>query len=257
MERAIFTNEPEKHDLSNYNRLYFGNEFCQNNLIGLRKTREIVNLALDKGKKITFVTPFVTDNGLERIKRYFPIIPEGSEIVINDYGLLKFLADSNEDKFELVFGRLLSRQKRGPRIMQMKDKISRSAYRYFQGCNLGSIDEFLLEKRIKRAEVDNTIQGLLVKTKMKLSLYYPWVYVSTTRLCLLNGIDNLARKKIIICPCKHECGKYILTSDSFPLRMYLKGVTQYYHNDKFSSGMLKLIKNGLIDRVVWMPEMIV
>lgn len=105
------------------------------------------------------------------------------------------------------------------------------------------------EKNIERAEIDNTIQGFRIKSKMKLSLYYPWVYVSTTRLCLVNGIDDLSRKKISIGPCKRECHKYTLINDSFPVRMYLKGVTQFYHNDKRPKGDY--------DRIVWMPEMIV
>ena len=248
MEKAIFTNQPEKYDLTKYKRIYFCNEFCENNFISLARVKEIVTLAQREGKGITFVTPFVTDKGLKIMERYLHEIPKGSEVVFNDYGMLPLLTS-----FTPVFGRLLNRQKRGPRIVQLKGKIPRKGYDYFQSCNLDVIEPFLLEKGIHRAEIDNVIQGFKIKTSLNFSLYYLWVYVSTTRLCLLNGIDDISRKKVKIGPCKRECHKYTLVNNKFPLPIYLKGVTQFYFNDKRPEGKSK----GKYDRIVWMPEMIV
>ncbi|MFH1276711.1 MAG: hypothetical protein ABIH82_06385 [Candidatus Woesearchaeota archaeon] len=250
MEKAIFTNEPEKYDLTNYDRIYFGNEFCENNFISFERVKEIVKLVKDQKKEITFVTPFVTDKGLKVIENFLEEIPKGSEVVFNDYGVLSLIETFSQAKgFKPVFGRLLNRQKRGPRIVQLKDKLPQKGYEYFQHCNLDVMGDFLDSKNIQRAEIDNVIQEFKVKTKLNLSLYYPWVYVSTTRLCLVNGIENLARKKISICPCKRECHKYILVNDKFPLKLYQKGVTQFYFNDKLPS-------KGY-DRLVYVPEMIV
>lgn len=244
LEKAIFTNEPAKHDLSAYDRLYFGNEFCENNFLSLEQVNGIINFSREKCKKITFVTPFVTDKGMIAIERFLAVIPKGTEVVFNDYGVLPLLCD-----FTPVFGRLLNRQKRGPRIVQLQDKIPKKAFEYFQSCNLDSMEEFLRERNIERAEVDNVVQGIRTKTKLKLSLYYPYVYVSTTRLCLLNGIENIGRKKISIGPCQRECHKYTLVNRSFPLPLILKGVTQYYYHDQ-------LPEQGY-DRLVYMPEPIV
>lgn len=250
MERTIFTNEPEQYDLTPYQRIYFGNEFCENNFLSLERVKEIIAFAKVNHKKITFVTPFVTDKGLKMIKMFLAVLPLQTEVVFNDYGVLSLL-----DGFTPVFGRILNRQKRGPRIVQLEGKIPQKGYEYFQQCNLDVMGDFLREKKISRAEVDNVVQGFKIKTKLQLSLYYPWIYVSTTRLCLLNGIEDLSRKKISIKPCKRECHDYILTNDAFPLKLYQKGVTQYYFNDKLLSKQ-ELVKKG-VDRLVFMPEMIV
>ncbi len=248
MEKAIFTNDPEKYDLALYSRIYFGNEFCENNFLSLMRMREIIDLAKERNKQITFVTPFVTDKGLAYIKKMLELLPAKTEVVFNDYGVLPLLTE-----FTPIFGRILNRQKRGPRIVQLKGKIPSKGYDYFQHCNLEMMEEFLSSKNIFRAEVDNVIQEFKIKTSLKLSLYYPWVYVSTTRYCLLNGIEDLSRKRITIKPCNRECHKYTLVNKSFPLPLYLKGVTQYYFNDKKPDN---LAKKG-VDRIVYQPEMMV
>ncbi len=242
-ERAIFTNEPEQYDLSKYRRIYFGNEFCENNFLSYGQILAIILLAKKQGKELTFVTPFVTDKGLQVILKFLDLLPDRTEVVFNDYGLLPHL-----QRFTPVFGRLLNRQKRGPRIVQLQDKIPKKAWEHFQSSNLEAMEDFLWERDILRAEIDNVIQGFKIKTKLKLSLYYPYVYVSTTRMCLLNGIEDLSRKKISIKPCQRECHKYTPVNRSFPIPLLLKGVTQYYYNGK-------LPRKGF-DRLVFMPEMI-
>jgi hypothetical protein len=241
IEKAIFTNEPEKFDLSSYDRLYFGNEFCENNILDVDRVKEIMNrVEMD----LTFVTPYLTDFGIEKVRDTIKALPKGIEVVFNDYGLMHFL-----DGFTPVFGRLLNKQRRGPRIVDMKKKISKDAVKYFQSCNIKAMEMFLKKFGVNRAEVDNVIQGFSIKSKISLSLYYPYIYVSTTRLCLLNDIENVARKKIRIKKCKKECEKYVLENSKFPLKMILKGNTQFYFNDSIP-------KKGY-NRLVYMPEIII
>src|SRR3989344_7040351 len=122
MEKAIFTNEPEKYDLTKYKRIYFGNEFCENNFISLARVKEIVTLAQREGKGITFVTPFVTDKGLKIMERYLHEIPKGSEVVFNDYGMLPLLTS-----FPPALGGLLTRQKRGRGSFNLRGKYPEKA----------------------------------------------------------------------------------------------------------------------------------
>lgn len=244
IEKSIFTNEPWEYDLTDYERIYFGNEFCENNILSLERVNKIIEFIKSKDKKITFVTPYLSDKGIEKIKNILQIIPKGSEIVFNDYGLLKYLYE-----FTPIFGRLLNKQKRGPRIVDLKDKISKKSYKYFQQSNIPAIQKFLLSKNVKRAELDNVIQGIGFKSKLNLSLYYPYVYISTTRLCMLNDIENLARNKLKISNCKKECQKYLLENNKFPMKLFLKGNTQFYYNEE-------LPKKGY-DRLVFIPKIIV
>jgi len=239
MDKAIFTNKPWKYDLSSYDRVYFGNEFCEQNIIHPKKIIDYI-----KDKKFTYVTPFLTDKGIGIIRKNLRMIPKGTEVVFNDYGLLPYLK-----KHRPVYGRLLNKQKRGPRIVQLKKHISKETYSYFQKCNIDAMGPSLRRNKIYRAEIDNVIQGFKIETKLKLSLYFPYVYVSSSRACRLNDIENLARKQIRIKPCKKECNKYTFINDKFPLKMILHGNTQFYFNNKIP-------KKGY-DRLVFMPEIIV
>src|SRR3989338_9441650 len=143
IERAIFTNEHEQYDVTPYQRIYFGNEFCENNFLSLERVKKIIAFAKVNHKKITFVTPFVTDKGLKMIKTFLAVLPPQTEVVFNDYGVLSLL-----DGFTPVFGRILNRQKRGPRIVQLEGKIPQKGYEYFQHCNLDVMGDFLREKKI-------------------------------------------------------------------------------------------------------------
>lgn len=237
IEKAIFTNAPEKHDIKGFDRIYFGNEFCEENIMNVEKIKKIISI----DKKLTFVTPYLTNKGIERIKEILNIIPKKTEVVFNDYGLLKYLED-----FTPIFGRILNKQKRGPRILEMK--LTNKAKEYYQSSNIEMMEKFLFSKNVKRAEICNVIHGFKIKTKMKLSLYYPYVYVSTTRLCNMNNVEDLSRKKLKVDGCNHECLKYTLYNDAFAIKMILKGNTQFYEN-------FKIPKRGY-DRLVYIPEII-
>ncbi len=67
MEYAVFISKVEnlKYCDHNFSRLYFGNEFCQHLLPSVLEMEEALNFigALD----FTFVTPYVTDEGLMRL----------------------------------------------------------------------------------------------------------------------------------------------------------------------------------------------
>ncbi len=244
MEKAIFTNRPEKYDLAEYDRVYFGNEFCERRILSPAEVRKIISYCTEKNKRFTFVTPYCTDFGIEKIRKILRILPLGTEVVFNDFGLLEYLHD-----FEPVFGRVLNKQKRGPEIVLLKKHLPWRGYKYFQSCNIDAMQDFLLANKVQRAEICNVIQEFKIKSKLKLSLYYPYVYVSTTRLCMLNGVEDLIRKKLEIKPCCRECDKYLFHNEKFPLNLVLKGNTQFYFNDK--------IPRKGYDRLVYMPEIIV
>lgn len=264
MEKAVFVSKTAHLELANkqYARMYFGNEFCQN-LIPEEKELELAIETAEKNRqKFTLVTPYVTDKGLEKLAGLFKRLDEmenGAEVVVNDWGVLRVLNKKHKD-LEPVLGRLLNKMKRGPRILNVMDKLPETALCYFRNSNIGIAGYRRLLKKyaVKRIEFDNLLQGIEIDPRqgdipMSGSIYLPYAYLTTTRLCLTNGCDVIGESdKIGIFPCKKECQRYTfrLTHKDMPVPIILKGNTQFFRNEKLPEN---LEANG-IDRIVWQPE---
>lgn len=116
--------------------------------------------------------------------------------------------------------------------------------------------EFLIKNNILRIELDNLHQGIifdLSKSKVKASLYYPYGFISTTRLCPTANCDSKSKKILVVeQDCGFECKKYTfeLSLRNFPEPMKLKGNTYFYYINKIPDN----IKWKGIDRLVFQPE---
>ena len=180
----------------------------------------------------------------------------GSEVVFNDYGVWRVLR-SRYRGLDPVMGRLLNRMKRGPRLMTVIDKLPASTVDYFRGSNLSLpvLRRFLTEGGVGRVELDNVLQGMDFDLDgLKASLYWPYGYVTTTRLCLANSCDEPeSREKIGIFPCKRQCREYTfhLENEAMPLPLISKGNAVFFENDVLPANMAGL---G-IDRIVTEPEL--
>ena len=71
------------------------------------------------------------------------------------------------------------------------------------------IRQFLIRNGVRRVELDNLLQGIALdfsNSGMSASLYIPYAYITTTRLCLANSCDVEGREEEIdLSPCKKEC----------------------------------------------------
>lgn len=154
----------------------------------------------------------------------------------------------------------MTKIKRGPRLMNVIDKLPPDALKYFQSTNLSvkTYRKFLLTRGIKRAELDYPLQDLSLNdigSELHLSLYIPFVYVTTTRFCLVASCDIPERKGMIgIFPCKKECQEYTFTLDNpvMPTTLIRKGNTIFFKNEKIPTG--EELKEKKIDRLVIQPE---
>lgn len=71
----------------------FGSEFCEHLLPNLRILEKAHELACEKEKEFTYVTPRLSNAGIEKLKEQFPSLNEKGEIsvVVNDFGALNIL----------------------------------------------------------------------------------------------------------------------------------------------------------------------
>ena len=168
-----------------YQRIYWGVEFCQNLISSLVDTEKILKLVEENNLSVTLITPFVTEWWLKRLKEFFLWLKKrriACEIVVNDWGVLECLHNGFSKYFELSLGRLLVRQQRDPAMKRVFEKQLPFAVkgrdrkiriivhkipdkRYQKGIrasyvNSPSLADLLFKYGIKRLELNNLIQGL-------------------------------------------------------------------------------------------------
>jgi hypothetical protein len=169
----------------------------------------------EAGFPLTFVTPPVNDEGSEmlcdRLTDLQNWMPR-SEVVVNDWGVLRLLRQSFPS-FIPVLGRLLTKVLRDPRVTARyrpdgrseapcslkQSSLSISAYRRLLG-GYG----------VKRTELDNLYQGIEVDfqaSRLLPSLYVPFGYVTTGRICLLGNLHLQQNEKFAtpIGTCPRPC----------------------------------------------------
>lgn len=247
-----------------YQRLYFGNEFCEYNLPSTASIGRILEL----GAAASFVTPLVTGHGIKRIEEIIRVLgehPGSHEVIANDFGVLEMLA--GRDNLVPVLGRLLTRNvfdiAHGRLVAMSSEPITLFRERY--GATRYEISSF--HTRLAPPE-----EGM--PEDVRLSLHYPYMYLATTRRCAFRfqdvpklakatgqqvfeyqGVPQIAEVDRL--GCDRSCRKHM-----FQLRypnyqkepFYLKGNTLFSCFDDFPFGAEDLARLK-IDRVVFSPEL--
>lgn len=287
MEKAIFITKVSqlKYVNDKYDRLYFGNEFCERLIPRPGYLKQILSHARKKDLKFSLVTPYVTDYGLAKLAALFDLLRVKNiecEAIVNDWGVLH-LINRKYPNLTPILGRLLTKQKRCPRLAKLlkrnahapwfiKDrqdprakymifqkKLPKGLDPYYKGSNTSSvpiIHNFLLNQRIRRIELDNVAQGLFLElpnNKISASVYFPYVYITTTFFCPTARCDQNNKTLFRIKPCSRPCQRYIfrLRHRAMPKTLLLKGNTKFYRNPKLP--IHEFAKIG-VDRIVYEPE---
>jgi hypothetical protein len=259
--RAMFVSRLEhlSHWQAGYDRLYYGNEFCERLIPTADELRAALKFAGERGVPLTLVTPYVTEHGMARQRELFDIMSgdaRADEVVFNEWGVLRVL-HNDYSGLTPVMGRLLNRMKRGPRLMTVIDKLPPTTVRYFRDNHLNNpaLNDFLKEHGVGRVELDNLLQGFDFELeKLRGTIYTPYVYVSTTRLCLSAGCEDPSRTTEVTvgAACQRECRRYTfhLRHSIMPVPLIRKGAAIFYHNAR---EIPDLGARG-IDRIVVQPE---
>lgn len=271
-EKALFIYRM-KDVRNNIARIYFGNEFCQNLIPTLDTLKRWYFFTRAKNKEFSFVTPFVTDLGLKKLKNLMAFLNcQGKvEVVFNDWGVFTLIKD-NFANLNPVLGRLLTKQRRDPRMLKIfsnkqkpreiispdkKNKtilfpkrVPSTLFEHYRGCviNVPIFQKYLLSQGINRAEIDNLVWQMKVKVNKNigLSIYLPYGYITTTRMC--------GELTLTYDACKKECKRYFLQleNESLPVPFYGIGNTVFYRSNLPSNEYLE--KLG-IDRIVYQPRL--
>lgn len=258
MEWAIFISKVAdlKYWNQKYSRIYFGNEFCQRLLPSVREFKEVLDYVFTHNLELSFVSPYVTDRGLKHLESLLRVLFESkpeSELIVNDWGILRI---NRNYGLRPVLGRLLTKQKRDPRILNLKRRLPDTMLKCLREASLNShFIQFLRKEGIERVELDNLLQGIQIDgaglDSLTFSLYFPYGYIATTRFCPMNAANRIAGRTPGIYPCRKESqdSYFILTHPSMPAALILKGNTIFFENKKMPENAAE---KG-INRVVYQP----
>ena len=262
MEQAVFISSPNhlKYCDENFTRLYFGTEFCERLIPTLPQVRKTLSFAEEKGLAFTLVTPYVTNQGLQKLEKVLAFLAEqapGVEVVFNDWGVFQFLKEA-QLPVTPVLGRLLTKMKRGPRMMNILDKVPPETARYCRttGLTVPEVRNFLKHNGIARIELDNLLQGIDLDDTddaIHKSLYMPFAFVSTSRFCLTANCEDEKKKDYVgVFPCNRECQKYTFTliNPVMTVPLLRKGNTIFFMNDAIPD----IVARQQVDRIVVEPE---
>ncbi len=235
-------------------RVYFGDEFCPFRLPKKDELEMVLKFVRNNNMRFTFVTPWLTNEALERVEKLLKIIPEKSELVINDYALL--LLNKKKYNFVPVLGRLLNGQIRGLRINYEK-RLSKNVLEHFQSSQpqIEVLADFYKKRGINRIELDNLPQGIKSGFKnmgFSGSLYYPYGYITLTRFCPYVIIKNRFGIIFSIKRCNKACQKSVLYLENKEAdnKILVKGNAHFYKNNIIPKNLLELGIDRLVEELI-------
>jgi hypothetical protein len=209
---------------------------------------------------LTIVTPYLTDKGIKEWGSLMNKLKKNKiidEIVFNDWGMYNLFKKKLSNK-RWVKGRVLSKQYKDLVLDSTRKETYESILPLFQGemTDTKMCQDFLAENDVLMVELDNLSQGIhlnLKGSKIKASLYHPFKYISTTRLCpSANCTSKHKRILTIEDSCNFECKKYTFKVEKKgrTKHMILKGNT-YFH---YLNNVPKDLEKKGITRLVFQPQ---
>ena len=236
-------------------RIHFGNEFCQRLLPSPTVLDTALQAARAAGLGFGFVLPVLTDEGLEKADRLLQRLPEGTEVSVNDWGLMRRLA-RDFPRLKPAAGRLLCKMLKEPRAPS-------AAYLQLGGRGFMTPGfERLLERfGVDRLEIDVPpfARGPdLSAPRGRLAVHAPFGFVTTGRICRIGNLRRpLPHKFAAGHTCARECLDYWCelspgrAAAEANMSIFQSGNTIFYrHTPAMAEALAAAIAAGSIDRLV-------
>lgn len=256
-----------------FSRIYFGNEFCQHLIPSPSSLSRIYSAARAKGLAFTLLTPYVTDEGIERLRPLFEFLAgreERTEVVINDWGILRLLR-REFPHLTPVLGRLMTKMLRDPlaaayyAVHPLTPGPTLTALRR-SNLTVPVYQTFLKRFGIRMVELDNVVQGIDMnfgELGFAGALYIPYGFVATGRICLFASLNEPKDKKFTVSTgCSKECQRHYADCSygeapfqGNPFVFLHRGNTVFYPQGKdlLRSALLHARAKG-IERIIYQPQ---
>ncbi len=236
-------------------RLHFGSEFCETLLPGESQLRQAVEAATAGGIRLSLVTAPASDAGLRQIATLIELLPPGSEVIANDWGVLRLLRDFRP-ALAPVAGRILCKMVKDPRLPSPE-----WAKLYPHGVHSRYFAAMLTRLGVKRIEMDvppfaepGDFHGL----GPAISVHSPFGFSVRGRSCRPGSLNLPPERKFTVAPsCRRECLVYIDRmsrregASERDLPTFQRGHTMFYrHSPEMSAALATAVAQGRVDRVI-------
>ncbi len=236
-------------------RIHFGNEFCQRLLPSVRALQTVLGATAASGLEFGLALPMLTDDGLEEADALLGMLPEGTEVTVNDWGLMRRLTRQFPG-LRPTAGRLLCRMLKEPRAPS-------AAYLKLGGHGFMTPGLEMLLKRfgVSRLEIDVPPFARstdLYAQRGRISVHAPFGFATMGRICRIGNLHRpVARKFATGHTCARECLTYWceLSAGAEPddarMRIFQRGNTIFYHHTAaMAEALAGAAAAGSIDRIV-------
>lgn len=185
-------------------RLHFGSEFCTHLLPLPSELDAALRFAAEHELPLSLVTPYGGDELLDKLEKLLPKLPDGCEVVANDWGVLRRVA--KDGRFTPVLGRMLSKLMRDPWVKREWNLEPERRESTVQ------LPHLLMESLgITRAETDALPGGAFAPVETggyDLSVYLPWSPLGSGRVCFAGSFGRGRSPRFGVMdecsrPCRH------------------------------------------------------
>lgn len=195
--------------------LYYGNEFCEYLLPEPKQLHAIRELCDKEELTLVFVTPVVTDYGIKKLERLLNYIDSRnllSDIVVNDVGVLMLIHQRYPD-LNCIAGRVFDKTSHDSRVTysEIVEYYGDKGIQYAKTPSVLSGQSLAVFQKfgVSRFEFDLPKIGLNIPENIDCSLYWPYSYLTTGRVCFFRTIDQTRQKHLVGSHgCKQLCRKY-------------------------------------------------
>lgn len=234
--------------------IHYGNEFCESLIPSLSDLGYMLSRVEAAGLKLRLATPLVSNHGLEKLRGLFRQIPQGHEIIVNDWGVLRLLRHEFPSLIAIA-GRQLCKAIKDPRLPS-PEWVSTSLPVFSDG-----LMSSLINSNISCLELDvlpfAEPAGFAIHN-MKISVHAPYGFVYKSRICRIGSLHlNLADKFIPNHACKKECLTYVCEMKRTPallrdeMHTFERGNAMFYrHSQRMADTLSKAIDAGTINRII-------
>jgi len=248
VEQALFIVDPDAIPVGDWSRIYFGSEFCCWTFPDSSHIEKALAVARKTNRHFSLVTPVLSEPFIPilrtTLEQVLPQLQAEDEVILSDLGTLRLL-DQLGAETTRVIGRVLSGQKRGPRILGLDLKPSEAAYFQRGSWYQDEAAAFLAEHAVSRVELDNLLQGIAPLPKqLKGTLHFPWAMVASSRNCPLREPGRTG-------PCSGGCGEVMkLTTPETPIPLFQAGNSQFLRNDILPGNLAESGVDRTVEHVV-------
>jgi hypothetical protein len=239
----------------------FGSEFCMYNMPSLDNLERAYEIVHGGGKEFTYVTPRLSNNGIEMLRKQLALLNKRGEvdIVFNDMGALNIIG--NYQNLRPHLGRLLVRvPARSPWIDRaMVDEglfAWRLSKKIFSSTSLNyplTIEFFQNHYNVRDVDVDWIPRvfpsfDFLAKRGFNIHVHFHLVPVTFTRKC--HTARFLGEERVEECskPCLEKA--FLLKKSSLELFLHGNAVFNLVQPDR--AGMRELIRNKTTEFILTM-----